>query len=87
MTTGPDTRTCVLLFEDGANNIDLEAAVSRDGSDALAIMRRSRALLRRVWGPGYATHTEYIRVYLRRLRARLETPEGPALIVTEPRSG
>ena len=45
------------------------------------------ALLRRVWGPGYATHTEYTRVYIRRLRAKLETPGGPTLIVTEPRSG
>jgi len=44
-------------------------------------------LLRRVWGPGYATHTEYTRVYIRRLRAKLETPGGPPLIVTEPRSG
>jgi two-component system KDP operon response regulator KdpE len=44
-------------------------------------------LLRRVWGPGYATHTEYTRVYIRRLRAKLETPGGPPLIITEPRSG
>ena len=44
-------------------------------------------LLRRVWGPGYATHTEYTRVYIRRLRAKLETPGGPTLIMTEPRSG
>ena len=44
-------------------------------------------LLRRVWGPGYATHTEYTRVYIRRLRAKLETPGGPTLIATEPRSG
>ena len=44
-------------------------------------------LLRRVWGPGYATHTEYTRVYIRRLRAKLETPGGPTLITTEPRSG
>ena len=44
-------------------------------------------LLRRVWGPGYATHTEYTRVYIRRLRAKLETLGGPPLIITEPRSG
>ncbi len=44
-------------------------------------------LLRRVWGPGYATHTEYTRVYIRRLRAKLETPGEPAMIITEPRSG
>ena len=44
-------------------------------------------LLRRVWGPGYETETEYTRVYIRRLRAKLESPDGPALIVTEPRAG
>jgi two-component system KDP operon response regulator KdpE len=44
-------------------------------------------LLRRVWGPGYATETEYTRVYVRRLRAKLERPGDAPLIVTEPRQG
>jgi two-component system, OmpR family, KDP operon response regulator KdpE len=44
-------------------------------------------LLRRVWGVGYETQTEYLRVYVRRLRAKLESPDGPPLIVTEPRLG
>jgi two-component system KDP operon response regulator KdpE len=44
-------------------------------------------LLRNVWGPGYETATEYTRVYVRRLRAKLEDPDGPTLIVTEPRAG
>jgi two-component system KDP operon response regulator KdpE len=44
-------------------------------------------LLRRVWGPGYETETEYTRVYVRRLRAKLENPDGPAMIATEPRAG
>jgi two-component system, OmpR family, KDP operon response regulator KdpE len=44
-------------------------------------------LLRRVWGRGYETETEYTRVYVRRLRSKLESPEGPPLIVTEPRAG
>jgi two-component system, OmpR family, KDP operon response regulator KdpE len=44
-------------------------------------------LLRRVWGPGYETETEYTRVYVRRLRAKLENADGPALIATEPRAG
>jgi two-component system, OmpR family, KDP operon response regulator KdpE len=45
------------------------------------------SLLRRVWGPGYATETEYTRVYVRRLRNKLEDPDGPPLIVNEPRAG
>ena len=44
-------------------------------------------LLRRVWGPGYETETEYTRVYIRRLRAKLGTSDGPSLIATEPRAG
>jgi two-component system KDP operon response regulator KdpE len=44
-------------------------------------------LLRRVWGAGYATETEYTRVYVRRLRNKLEQAGAPPLIVTEPRAG
>ena len=33
-------------------------------------------LLRRVWGHGYETETEYLRVYVRRLRAKLEAAEA-----------
>jgi len=44
-------------------------------------------LLRKVWGPGYETETEYTRVYIRRLRAKLEDADGPPLIATEPRAG
>jgi two-component system KDP operon response regulator KdpE len=44
-------------------------------------------LLRRVWGAGYETETEYVRGYVRRLRAKLETEGGPALILTQPRAG
>ena len=44
-------------------------------------------LLRRVWGPGYETETEYVRVYVRRLRAKLEPEGSPPLILTEPRLG
>ncbi len=44
-------------------------------------------LLRRIWGPGYATETEYIRVYVRRLRSKLERDGQPSFIVTQPRAG
>ena len=44
-------------------------------------------LLRRVWGPGYQTETEYVRVYVRRLRAKLEADASQPLIVTAPRAG
>ena len=44
-------------------------------------------LLRRVWGHGYQTETEYVRVYVRRLRAKLESDDGRPLILTAPRAG
>ncbi len=44
-------------------------------------------LLRRVWGHGYETETEYVRVYVRRLRAKLEAEGSPPLILTQPRAG
>jgi two-component system KDP operon response regulator KdpE len=44
-------------------------------------------LLRRVWGAGYEMETEYVRVYVKRLRAKLEGEGSPPLIITEPRVG
>lgn len=44
-------------------------------------------LLRRVWGSGYETETEYLRVYVRRLRAKLEKDGDGPLIITQPRVG
>jgi two-component system KDP operon response regulator KdpE len=44
-------------------------------------------LLRHVWGSGYQTETEYLRVYVRRLRAKLEAEGAPPLILTQPRVG
>jgi two-component system KDP operon response regulator KdpE len=44
-------------------------------------------LLRRVWGRGYETETEYVRVYIRRLRAKLEPDGSDPLILTQPRAG
>jgi two-component system KDP operon response regulator KdpE len=43
-------------------------------------------LLRRVWGSAYQTETEYLRVYVRRLRAKLGD-DGAQLILTAPRAG
>jgi two-component system KDP operon response regulator KdpE len=40
-----------------------------------------------VWGHGYETQTEYVRVYVRRLRAKLEVAGSTPLILTHPRAG
>jgi two-component system KDP operon response regulator KdpE len=45
-------------------------------------------LLREVWGPAYGDETTYLRVYLARLRRKLEpVPSRPAYLVTEPGLG
>jgi two-component system KDP operon response regulator KdpE len=43
-----------------------------------------RWLLQRAWGPGYATEHQYLRVFIRQLRAKLDDdPARPRFIVTE----
>jgi two-component system KDP operon response regulator KdpE len=43
-----------------------------------------RELLQQVWGPGYATETNYLRVYLAQLRRKLEPdPSRPRSLITE----
>ncbi|GAC1315135.1 MAG: response regulator [Acidimicrobiales bacterium] len=64
-----------------------EFALLRELALAPGKLQSHAQLLRNVWGPGYETATEYTRVYVRRLRAKLEDPDGPPLIVTEPRAG
>lgn len=47
-----------------------------------------RQILREVWGAGAEEHTHYLRVYVARLREKLERqPAEPELIVTEPGVG
>lgn len=45
-------------------------------------------LLTQVWGEAHRDDTEYLRVYMRQLRAKIEAdPQQPALLVTEPGVG
>jgi two-component system KDP operon response regulator KdpE len=45
-------------------------------------------LLQRVWGPGYAKESHYLRVYIRQLRRKLaDDPARPRFIITEPGLG
>ena len=47
-----------------------------------------QSILTHVWGPADADHTEYLRVYMRQLRKKLEAdPERPQYILTEPGVG
>jgi two-component system, OmpR family, KDP operon response regulator KdpE len=74
--------------------------VTRDGADVhltpiefdllrvLAVHRGKlvthRALLREVWGPGYADETHYLRVHVAHIRRKLEgDPARPEIILTD----
>jgi two-component system, OmpR family, KDP operon response regulator KdpE len=64
-----------------------EFALLREFAANPGVLLTHAALLRRVWGPGYETQTEYTRVYVARLRSKLEDDGAPGLIITEPRAG
>jgi two-component system KDP operon response regulator KdpE len=47
-----------------------------------------RMLLQKVWGPGYGTESNYLRLYVRQLRQKLaDDPARPKWITTEPGLG
>jgi two-component system KDP operon response regulator KdpE len=47
-----------------------------------------RFLLREIWGPNAETQSHYLRVYVARLREKLEKdPAKPELLITEPGIG
>jgi two-component system KDP operon response regulator KdpE len=47
-----------------------------------------RTLLRAVWGPEYGEEADYLRVYVRQLRLKIEEqPSQPRYILTEPGVG
>jgi two-component system, OmpR family, KDP operon response regulator KdpE len=47
-----------------------------------------RMLLQNVWGPEYGEESEYLRVYINRLRHKLEAdPANPRFLLTEPAVG
>jgi two-component system KDP operon response regulator KdpE len=57
----------------------LEAFVTHPGK-----LLTHRWLLQKVWGPGYATENQYLRVFIRQLRSKLaDDPARPRFIVTE----
>jgi two-component system KDP operon response regulator KdpE len=59
----------------------------------MLVRRRGRLvtqaeLLREVWGPGYSTESNYLRVYLAQLRRKLEPEPGrPRHLITDQRMG
>jgi two-component system, OmpR family, KDP operon response regulator KdpE len=61
----------------------LEAMATNPGK-----LMTHRLLLQKVWGPGYGTESNYIRLYVRQLRQKLtDDPARPKWITTEPGLG
>jgi two-component system KDP operon response regulator KdpE len=47
-----------------------------------------KQILHSVWGPEYGEESEYVRVFMRQLRSKIEDdPSNPRFIITEPRVG
>ncbi len=69
--------------------------LTRREYDLLAALTRSRGkvvthrqLLQEVWGPGFAEQTHYVRIYMQRLRTKLEEiPARPRYLISEPGVG
>ncbi len=63
---------------------DLLAFLIRNAGKVLT----HRALLSAVWGDGYVSQVEYLRVFVRQLRRKVEEdPSRPRYVVTEPWTG
>ena len=51
-------------------------------------MLTQQELLQRVWGPAYGAESDYLYVYMHRLRRKLEAdPDHPTYLSTEPGVG
>ena len=72
-----------------------EVKLTRKEFDLIAFLARHagkvvthRQILKEVWGPAHEHDTQYLRVYIGQLRAKLEAdPANPALVITEPGVG
>jgi two-component system KDP operon response regulator KdpE len=90
------SRSADPVIQSGALAIDLARhMVSLGEFKLLAYLARNadrvlthRAILIEVWGMEHADRIEYLRVYMRQLRAKLEDdPHNPAILQTEPGVG
>ena len=61
--------------------LDLLRYLAQHANEAVS----HRELLQAVWGPDYGDQVDYLRVFIKTLRRKVEAnPESPELIVTEP---
>ncbi|HET7173791.1 MAG TPA: response regulator [Nocardioidaceae bacterium] len=101
-TSADDAPT--ICTEDFSIDLAAKRVIRTDGSDVrltptewqlLEVLARNsgrlitqRQLLHDVWGPGYDTETNYLRVYVAQVRRKLEPdPTRPRYLLTEPGMG
>ena len=84
-----------LIIDFGARTVSNGRAASRLTPKELDLLRYltqraneavpHRELLQAVWGPDYGDQVDYLRVFIKNLRKKIETdPEHPEFITTEP---
>jgi two-component system, OmpR family, KDP operon response regulator KdpE len=84
-----------VLIDFGARTVTKESATLRLTPKELELLRyltqhpnqalSHRELLQAVWGPDYGDQVDYLRVFIKNLRKKIEAdPESPHLITTEP---
>ena len=84
-----------LVIDFGARTVSLGPATSRLTPKELDLLRYltqhanqaipHRELLQAVWGPDYGDQVDYLRVFIKNLRRKIEpNPESPEYITTEP---
>jgi two-component system KDP operon response regulator KdpE len=101
LPASPDGGTELIQLADVAINLATRRVVGKDGSeirltpkefDLLQFLVASPdvpvshvRLLQAVWGPDYGDQVEYLRVFINRLRKKIEPdPANPRYLVTEP---
>ena len=102
--TSTEDNTAVVLIGQHTVDLAARSVHASDGAEVkltktewqlLAVLLRNpgklisqRQLLHEVWGPQYASETNYLRQYLARLRRKLEDdPAHPRQLLTEPGMG
>jgi len=77
-------KRCVTLKEKRLHLTPTEYALLLEFAVHPDEVLRHRTLLQRVWGPEYGKETQYLHVYVQRLRSKIEVdPASPRYIVTE----
>jgi two-component system KDP operon response regulator KdpE len=101
--TAPGEEEAVVATDDFSVDLAVKRVTTADGEVRLTptewhivevLVRNAgklvtqRQLLQEVWGPQYETETNYLRVYLAQIRAKLEPdPARPRYFITEARMG